>query len=616
MSRVQTLSLALIAALALPQAASAQFGTKKPEPPVVAVFPFDGPITEKPMPEDPLFGSLKSESLQSLTARMEKAAKDDNVKAVVVLLGGSSFGYGQLEEIRTALQKIRDAGKPIYAHADSLSTTGSYALLSSATRLSVSPTGDLWVTGLYGEGVFLRGLLDKLGVQPDFLTCGDYKSAGEMFTRTAPSPESDKMQNWLFDSIYETLIDLIAKGRKVERELVQDWIDTGLYSAETAKKAGLIDAVEYRAEFVAAIKETTGANVKFDKSYGKPKGLTLDMNNPFAVLQLYMQILAGPQQRRSTKDAIAIVYVEGPIMPGNPEQSLLGVVEGAYSEPIRKALEKVAADDLVKGVVLRVDSPGGSAVASEIILDATKRVKAKKPIVVSMGNVAGSGGYYVACGVDRIIADRATLTGSIGVVAGKLATTGLWDKAGIHFHPYQRGKKASMMSSGTIFSPEEKQELQNWMDEVYEVFKGHVVESRGKRLKKPIDELAGGRVYTGGQALELGLVDEIGTLDDAVKAVAKQAGVEDYEIRTVPRAKGLLEGVFAELSPSSDEDSGTLSLGAPQPGISRTLLDAALPLLEGLDPRRVQMIRQALGQLDIIQQERVMLTMPVLDIRD
>ena len=165
--------------------------------------------------------------------------------------------------------------------------------------------------------------------------------------------------------------------------------------------------------------------------------------------------------------------------------------------------------------MLRVDSPGGSALASEIILDATRRVKAKKPFIVSMGNVAGSGGYYVACGADTIFADEATITGSIGVVGGKLATSGLYDKLGVTFKAYRRGQNAGMLASGDAFTPGERLKMRSWMDEIYGVFKGHVTAIRGNRLKKPIDDLAGGRVYTGKQALELGLVDRIGTLHDA-----------------------------------------------------------------------------------------------------
>src|SRR5205085_2762863 len=197
--------------------------------------------------------------------------------------------------------------------------------------------------------------------------------------------------------------------------------------------------------------------------------------------------------------AVAVVYVDGPIVIGGGTPSPFGGAT-ARAVAVRKALDEAARDDSVKAVVLRVDSPGGSAVASEIILDATRRVKAKKPFVVSMGDVAGSGGYYVACGSDTIFADEATITGSIGVVSGKLVTNPMWKKIGVTFKGYKRGENAGMLSSSEVFSSAERARMQNLMDEIYCVFKGHVVAARGSRLKKPIDELAGGRVYSGRQA--------------------------------------------------------------------------------------------------------------------
>ncbi len=225
----------------------------------------------------------------------------------------------------------------------------------------------------------------------------------------------------------------------------------------------------------------------------------------------------GTQAKTEDKKTVAIVYVEGPIvLAADDGMSLLGGGTSAVAGQIRRALDKAAEDDSIKAVVLRVDSPGGSAVASEIILDATKRVKAKKPFVVSMGNVAGSGGYYVAMGSDTIFADRMTITASIGVVGGKLATEGLFDKVGVNFKSYQRGENAGLLASGDPFTERNAPTMQAWMNEIYEVFKGHVKANRGEKLEKPIDELAGGRVFTGEQALELGLVDGIGTLHDAI----------------------------------------------------------------------------------------------------
>ena len=349
----------------------------------------------------------------------------------------------------------------------------------------------------------------------------------------------------------------------------------------------------------------------FDHKYAEKKSPQLDLSNPFAIVKLLGDAMNETKTKKaSTKSAIAIVYVDGAISVGHGQSSPLGGGNGAYSTDVRKALDEAARDDSVKAVVLRVDSPGGSAVASEIILDATKRVKAKKPFVVSMGNVAGSGGYYVACASDIIFADQSTITGSIGVVSGKLITNPMWAKAGITFTPYQRGKNAGMLSSATPFNPEERERMQSYMDEIYGVFKGHVKAIRGDRLKKPIDELAGGRVYTGKQALELGLVDKMGTMHDAVRFVAEQAKISDYDVRVVPEPKNIIEQIMEAASGGKD-DPKRLDTTTPRLRlVGPSLVDMAAPHLQHLDPQRVRMIRTALRQLQTLHQEGVCLIMP------
>lgn len=582
---------------------------------LVPVFSFDGPLLESPVADDPLFGAVGAESLKDLTARLEKAKEDDEVKAVVLLIGNSfSMGVGQTEEVRNALQEIRDAGKPIYAYADSLSFP-QLALLSVASRISVAPVGDLFITGLYGEQPHLRGLLDKIHVSPDFITCGEYKSASEIFMRNEPSPEAERMYNWLYDSIYENLVGMIAEGRNKNREEVRGWINDGLYSAEKAEELGIIDAVEFRQQLEEHVRKEHGDQAKFPKKYGKDKGKDLDLSSPFAAFQIWAEILSGGTKQETEKPGVAIVYVEGPIVPGDAEPSLFGSQGIAYSNPIRKALEDAAEDESVKAVVLRVDSPGGSAVASEIILGATKQVAEKKPFVVSMGNVAGSGGYYVSCGTDTIFADACTITASIGVVAGKLATKEMWQALGVHWHPIERGENAGMLSSGEVFSDEQKENLQTWMNEVYDVFKNHVTEARGDRLSKPIEELAGGRVFTGRQALEHGLVDRIGTLQDAIEYAAKEAELgDDYDVRVLPKPKNFIEELFSDLKSSKkDEDTIHLDTAPMKLRNLQSLWQAATPLLEKLEPQRAASLRRVLLQLEILQQERVSLTMPEIN---
>ncbi len=492
------------------------------------------------------------------------------------------------------------------AHTDTITGLGQYALLTAAAHLSVVPTADIWVTGIFGEAPYLHRMLEKIGVQPDFLTCGDYKSAAEIFMREGPSKEAEAMQNWLLDSLYETQVKRIAASRKVSPELVKAWIDSGPHSAEKAKELGMVDAVEHRQELEKRLKQQFGPDVVFDRKYGSKAEPKLDASSPFGLFKFWGELLGASRPSESKKPAIGIVYVEGPITLGGQAASLFQD-QAATSSSIRKALNSAADDDTIKAVVLRVDSPGGSALASEIILDATRRVKAKKPFTVSMGNVAGSGGYYVACGADTIFADDATITGSIGVVGGKLSTSGLFDKLGVTFKSYRRGQNAGMLASGDIFSTGERLKMRSWMDEIYGVFKGHVTAARGNRLKKPIDDLAGGRVYTGKQALELGLVDRLGTLHDAIKHVAAEAKVSDYDVRVIPKPKTFLEQLM-ENGADGDSRKGLDVMQKPN------LLELAQPYLRSLDPARAELVRSALGRLELIHREGVILMMPELSL--
>jgi protease-4 len=376
----------------------------------------------------------------------------------------------------------------------------------------------------------------------------------------------------------------------------------------------MIDAIEHRQDFEKFVKSKCGTDVVFDRRYGEKKQLDLDFSNPFAIFKLLGDAMNDTKKKKSGKPAVGIVYVNGAIQLGQREFSFSGSSDGAYSSNIRKALDEAARDDEVKAVVLRVDSPGGSAVASEIILDATKRVKAKKPFIVSMGDVAGSGGYYVSCASDLIYADSATITGSIGVVGGKFYTTPMWDKLGLTFKGYKRGAHADILSGAHPFTPEDRAKIQAWMDDIYGVFKGHVVAIRGDRLKKPIDELAGGRVYTGKQALELGLVDKIGTLQDAIEHVAKDAKLSDYDVRVVPEPKNILEQIME--AAGGKEDKNRLDANTSPPVSQRgliagpSLLELAAPHLAGMDPVRVQAVMRALRQMQMHNREGVSLMMP------
>jgi len=449
--------------------------------------------------------------------------------------------------------------------------------------------------------------LDKLGCTPDFEKFEDFKTAVEPLMRTEPSPQSQEMMKWLIDGLYDGLVKLIADGRALPSEKVRGLIDEGPYSAEDALKAGLIDSVRHRQDFFADLSNRYGEDVEIVTDYAKDDSFAMPDDSIFAAFEFLMKLM-NPTPKDYSQPSVAIVYVEGTIQTGEAERNPFAPNDGAYSTTIRRALDRAADDDTVKAVVLRVDSPGGSALASEIILDAARRVAAEKPLIVSMGNVAGSGGYYVTCAADTVFADANTITASIGVLGGKIVTTEMWHKIGVNWHPIQRGRMAAMLSSAAKFSDEERAKLRQYMKDVYDIFKGHVVKAREGKLTKPIEQVAGGRVFTGAQALELGLVDKIGGLDDAVAHAAKRAGLGEYEIRVIPEPPNLFD-LFAP-----EDDDEYLRIGGHGAATSwlmkAPVFENALPILAKMDPLRCKVMVQALRRLELLHHEHVIIMMP------
>ena len=590
---------------------------KPAKPPVVptsvAVFGLGGAVSEGPGGGDlsSLLSGTAPESLRSLVSRMDRAGRDKQVAAVALLYNGPVVGSAQLEELVSAVDRLRETGKPVYLLAESMGT-GGYVLASHCSHLSVVPGGELALVGLATESPYIRGLLDWLGVEPDLLTCGDFKSAGEMYMREGPSRNAAAMGDRLLDSQYRTYVDLIASGRNVDRKQVRHWIDQGPYTASRARAAGLIDAVEHRREFYDRMRRAHGQTSRLLTRYGLPPRQQVDLSSPLGLIQFYSKLLQGPGRVVNRGDTIAMVYLEGTIVGGSMPISPTGGA-AASSETLRKTLAVVERDKAIKAVVLRIDSPGGSALASEVILDAIRKVQANKPVIVSMGNVAASGGYYVASYADEILAQPTTITGSIGVVGGKFATTGLWDKLGIKWASRSRGANATLNGTARVFTDDQRDRVQEQMDEIYGTFKRHVVDGRGKKLKKPIEQIAGGRVYTGRQARELGLVDRMGGQVDAIAAAAKRAGIRKYTIREYPESQGL----FASLMGTRQSDRSGPLVGRRR-GLREgvRLLDRVVPLLGTLEPQRAEAIRRIVGHLERLQHERVFLLAPEIRIDD
>lgn len=584
------------------------------EPLRLAHLHLSGELVETPA-EDP-FGLMGGQgvSLLDLMDVLEQARKDPQLDGVILTLGELMFGAAQVEEVHQALVRLREAGKSVRVHAGSLGTW-EYAMVAPAGEINLVPEADLWLTGMYAETLYARGLLDMIGLRGDFVAVGDYKSGAEVLTRDRPSTPAAENMNWLLDSMYGSLTEMIADGRGLDADKVHTIVDAGVHRAEAARELGLADSLDFRADYISGLRQRLG-HVVIDNRYGEESAPEINFNNPFALFSFFGEL--QKMARRRPEPSVAVIFVEGMIVTGYGEPDPFGGGVAAWSGDIAAALDEAREDPSVRAVVLRVDSPGGSVEASEIILEATLRVRAEKPLLVSMGNVAASGGYYVSCGADRIFADALTITGSIGVLGGKLINDGLWGHLGLNWVTYQRGANADLFSSERPFTDAQRAWLSNWMQEVYDGFKRRVVEGRGDALTGDIEDLAGGRVYTGAQALELGLVDEIGGLHDALVAAAAEAGLgEDFNVRVMPEPVDFLTALIGSMS-GREERPTDIRLSAP---LGRLLRDSAglpdaaaagLQVLARIEPERARAAQRLLLAVEQLRREHAVMVLPVM----
>ena len=571
-----------------------------------------GPVLEAPNDNAALFAVFQQKQANTLrdwVHTIRRAAGDAEINGLALIIEQPQINLAQVEELSQALQAFKSKGKPVYCYLDE-ANNATYALAAAASHITLAENSELEIPGLHGEMMFFKGLLDKLGLEADMLHCGAYKSALEPFTRTEPSPEAAENVNWLLDSIYDHWVQLIADGRKLPVDEVKKLVDQAPLRAEQALDHKLVDEVSSFAAFKQRLHKEFGQDAKVLKKYEENGGLELDMDNPFAVFQLFSRLMQGPAE--SAQPAVGLIYIDGAIVMGKSDDSPFGEASDG-STTIRAALEDAHHDENIKAVVLRVDSPGGSALASDIIWQAATRCAADKPLIVSMGQVAGSGGYYVAIPGDTIFADPATITASIGVVGGKLVWKGLLqDKLGITTTEFTRGKHAGLMSTSRKWDDAERAWMTSYMNTVYDQFKGRVMKSRGEKLKKDLETIAGGRVYTGAQALELGLVDRLGGLSDALDLAATKAGLpRDYAVQLVPKPSGIeaFVSMLHKLMGGEGKDDFEIA-GAP---LGRDpLLRAALPLIRELAPAQLKELVRGLRNLTILRDEKVGCFMPLV----
>ncbi len=490
------------------------------------------------------FGEAKLD-LRETMKRFEKAAKDKNVAGLILDIQSPELGRGKVEELRAAIQRFRTSGKKVYAMLDSAMPTD-YLVACACDEIVMPETGELMLPGVHAEATFYRGLLAKLGIEADYIHIGAYKSYAESMTRDNFSEPVRENMNSLIDSLYDEMITTIVKDRPISIAQAKEVVDTGLLSAQKAKELGLIDRIAYPDTLRSELADKYEADpLVFVKNYGK-KEVDTDFSGPMGFMKL-MQLMMGGNSSSSDGHGkkIAIVYAVGPISTGKSETNMFGD-QTIGSATIIEALREANEDKQVVAIVLRVDSPGGSALASDLIWHETQILK--KPLVASMGDVAASGGYYISMGAKKIIASPSTITGSIGVVGGKMAITGLYEKLGITTETIERGKNSGLFSSSGKFTDSQREVIKKMMEETYDQFTSKASKGRKMPLDK-LKELAGGRIYTGRQAKEKGLVDDLGSLHDAVIEAKKLAGLEpnaDVRTEVLPAATNFFESLFGE----------------------------------------------------------------------
>ncbi|MGB8841338.1 MAG: signal peptide peptidase SppA, partial [Aliidongia sp.] len=505
----------------------------------------DREITETPQPFAQFFEEGTPGFNTVLTA-LKRGAADDRVKGLVARTGGVTLGLGQIQELREAIKAFRAKGKFAYAFGESFGEIGggtrAYYAASAFDQIWLQPTGSLALVGIQAEIPFFKGTLDKLGVEAQFGRRAEFKSAATQFTETKLPATDREAEGAMLASLYDQIATGIAEGRGMQPEAVKQLIDGGPYTNQAALDKHLIDKIGYRDEIETAARDKAGDGAEM-----------MDVAN---------YVTASPEKETGT-EVVALIRAVGEITGGTSDDNPFGSSGKVGADTMVRALNEATKDPKVKAILLRIDSPGGSGTASESIWRAVKQAQAAhKPVIVSMGDVAASGGYYIAAGADKIVADPATLTGSIGVFAGKFVISGLFDKLGVTVDTLSFGHDAGIESDQSEFTPEQKQHFNDMLDDFYHTFVARVAEGRHLDPVKA-EALARGRVWTGEQAKERGLVDLLGGFDEAVtqaKLAAQLPADQPVILRTFPRPKSPFDKLVAGLDTMPVQNGQALDL--------------------------------------------------------
>lgn len=530
-----------------------------------------------------LFGERTS--LRDVLDAVERGGNDPRVKGIVARLGDGSLGTAQVQELRDAVARFRAKGKFAFGYADSFgelgSGTRSYYLATAFDQVWLQPVGAVGLVGLRVETPFFRGTLDKLGIEPRFDHREEFKTAMNTFTETKMTPAHREETEALLNSVYGQVVAGIAQGRRLDPARVRELIDDGPFTADQALDAHLVDHLGYREDALAAARVRAGENAALVR------------------LARYLDLAGRPYRSGPT---IAVIYGTGLITRGNSSSNPLSGSDILGADTLARAFRQAAEDPTVRAILFRIDSPGGSATASETIWREVLRAKqAGKPIIVSMGDVAGSGGYYIAAAADKIVAEPATLTGSIGVVGGKVLIGGLAEKLGVTWDGAQIGRNADIDSIVDDFTPQERASFEHSLDYVYDVFKERVAQGR-KLGADAVEAAAKGRVWTGEDAKARGLVDALGGFHEALALARQAAGMaadSAVTLKTFPPPSETPAAVIARLLGRGMPDDSERAAAARLAALDRVLA-AAAPAL-----RRLELATAPPGAL----------TMPPLELR-
>ena len=496
----------------------------------------DQAVTERtysdPLSELPIVGDegKKSIGFTDIIKALKSAKYDDNIKCIYLNVSSPNAGYANMREIREALIDFKTSKKKIIAYSE-VYTQGAYYLASVADKVYINPEGALEFKGLSSEMPFFKGALDKLGIEMQIVRVGTYKSAVEPFIDTKMSDKNREQVTAYINGLYSTFLNDISKSRNIPKDsLFQIANAYKIQQPKDAEKYKMVDGLRYKDEILDELKSLSGTS--------KSKNITTISINDYA-----KNVIMG-SKGNTNRTKVAVIYANGDIMGGEGGNNQIG------SERISRAIRKARTDTSIKAIVLRVNSPGGSALASDVIWREVVLTKKVKPVIASFGNVAASGGYYIACAADSIFVQPNTITGSIGVFGMIPNLQKLFNKElGITFDGVKTGQYADIMSTTRPMTAGERLIIQNSVNHVYDSFITRVANGR-KKSKTYIDSIAGGRVWVGTDAVKIGLADRTGSFEDAIKAAAKKAKITDYRIVEYPE---MIDPIKALLENSTDK---------------------------------------------------------------